>query len=85
MADAKVIVIEPSDSEAGALQALLRFLDLEPLHVHDLAELRQSPHGSSHDCLAIIVRKDTVAEVGGGTRRTAQSDAPTVAGHLPEQ
>ncbi len=42
MVEAKVIVIEPSDSEATALQALLRFLDLEPVHVRDLAELRQS-------------------------------------------
>jgi sigma-54 specific flagellar transcriptional regulator A len=62
--DAKVIVIEPSDSEARALQALLRFLDLEPVHVHDLAELRQSPHGASRDCLGVIVGKDTVAAVG---------------------
>jgi sigma-54 specific flagellar transcriptional regulator A len=62
--DAKVIVIEPSDSEARALQALLRFLDLEPVHVHDLTELRQSPHGASRDCLGVIVGKDTVAAVG---------------------
>ena len=64
MADAKVIVIEPSDSEARTLQTLLRFLDLEPVHVHDLAELRHSPHGASQDCLAVIVGKDTVAAVG---------------------
>ena len=64
MADAKVIVIEPSDLEARNLQALLRFLDLEPVHVHDLAELRRSPHGSSQDCLAVIVGKDIVAEAG---------------------
>ena len=64
MADAKVIVIEPSKSEARALQALLRFLDLEPLHVHDLDELRQYSQGESQDCLAVIVGKGTVAEVG---------------------
>ena len=64
MADAKVIVIEPSDLEARNLQTLLRFLDLEPVHVHDLAELSQSPHSSSLDCLAVIVGKDTVAEFG---------------------
>jgi sigma-54 dependent transcriptional regulator, flagellar regulatory protein len=64
VADAKVIVIEPADSEARTLQTLLRFLDLEPVHVHDLAELRQSPHGASQDCLAIIISKDTVATVG---------------------
>jgi sigma-54 specific flagellar transcriptional regulator A len=64
VADAKVIVIEPSDSEARTLQTLLRFLDLEPVHVHDLAELRRSPHGASQDCLAIIISKDTVATVG---------------------
>ena len=29
MAEAKVIVIEPAELEANALQALLRFLDLE--------------------------------------------------------
>jgi sigma-54 dependent transcriptional regulator, flagellar regulatory protein len=64
VAEAKVIVIEPSDLEARNLQTLLRFLDLEPVHVHDLAELRQSPHSSSQDCLAVIVGKDTMAEFG---------------------
>jgi len=64
VADAKVIVIEPSDLEARNLQTLLRFLDLEPVHVHDLSELSQSPHSSSQDCLAVIVGKDTVAKLG---------------------
>jgi sigma-54 dependent transcriptional regulator, flagellar regulatory protein len=64
VADAKVIVIEPSELEARNLQTLLRFLDLEPVHVRDLAELSQSPHSSSQDCLAVIVGKDTVAELG---------------------
>jgi sigma-54 dependent transcriptional regulator, flagellar regulatory protein len=36
--EAKVIVIEPSDSEATALQALLHFLDIEPVLIRDLAE-----------------------------------------------
>jgi sigma-54 specific flagellar transcriptional regulator A len=62
--NARVIVIEPSDSEGRALQTLLRFLDLEPLHVHDLDELRQHSHGESQDCLAIIVGKETVSRVG---------------------
>jgi sigma-54 specific flagellar transcriptional regulator A len=64
VADAKVIVIEPSESEGLALQTLLRFLDLEPLHVRDLDELRQCSHGESHDYLAVIVGKETVARVG---------------------
>jgi sigma-54 dependent transcriptional regulator, flagellar regulatory protein len=64
VADAKVIVIEPSDLEARNLQTLLRFLDLEPVHVHDLAALRQSPHSSSQECIAVIVGKDTVADLG---------------------
>ena len=64
MADAKVIVIEAVDLEARSLQTLLRFLDLEPIHVHDLNELRLSPHGASQDCLAVIVGKDVVAAVG---------------------
>jgi len=62
--DSKVIVIEPSDSEARSLQTLLRFLDLEPVRVRDLTELRQSPHSGSRDCLAVIVGKDTVAALG---------------------
>jgi sigma-54 specific flagellar transcriptional regulator A len=65
VADAKVIVIEPSDLEARSLQTLLRFLDLEPIHVRDLLELRQSPHSASQDCLAVIVGKETVAKFGG--------------------
>jgi sigma-54 specific flagellar transcriptional regulator A len=62
--DAKVIVIESVDSEARTLLTLLRFLDLEPVHVHDLAALRQSAHSGSQDCLAVIISKDTVAAVG---------------------
>jgi sigma-54 specific flagellar transcriptional regulator A len=45
---------------------LLRFLDLEPVHVHDLAALRQSAHGRSQDCFAVIVGKETVAAAGPG-------------------
>jgi sigma-54 specific flagellar transcriptional regulator A len=59
--DAKVIVIESSESEARSLQALLRFLDLEPLHVRDLAELRLI---GSQDCIAVIVGKETLANIG---------------------
>jgi sigma-54 specific flagellar transcriptional regulator A len=62
--DAKVIVIEPADLEASALQALLRFLDLEPVHVRDLAELRQSAHCNTPDCLAVIARRETVTALG---------------------
>jgi sigma-54 specific flagellar transcriptional regulator A len=62
--EAKVIVIEPSDSEATALQTLLRFLDLEPVHVRDLAELRRSTHCNTPDCLAVIARRETVAALG---------------------
>ena len=41
MVDPKVIVMEPSDSQARTLIALLKFLDLEPFRFHDLAELGQ--------------------------------------------
>jgi len=60
--DPKVIVIEPSDSEATALSALLHFLDLEPIHVRDLAEL--SAHCNMPDCLAVIARRETVTALG---------------------
>jgi sigma-54 specific flagellar transcriptional regulator A len=62
--DAKVIVIEPSDSQARTLEALLRFLDLEPVRFHDLAELSLSPHGATHDWLAMIVGSETIAMEG---------------------
>jgi sigma-54 specific flagellar transcriptional regulator A len=62
--DAKVIVIEPSDSQARTLETLLRFLDLQPVHVHDVAEFRQYQQTQSHDWLALIVGKETVAEQG---------------------
>jgi sigma-54 specific flagellar transcriptional regulator A len=39
-------------------------LDLEPLHVRDLAELRQSPHSASQDCIAVIIGKETLATIG---------------------
>ncbi len=64
MVDAKVIVIESVDSEARTLLTLLRFLDLEPVHVRDLAALRQSQHGGSLDCLAVIISKGSVAAIG---------------------
>jgi sigma-54 specific flagellar transcriptional regulator A len=51
-------------SEARALQTVLRFLDLEPIHVRDLHELRASPHCAAQKCFALIVGKDTVAAVG---------------------
>ena len=62
MADAKVIVIEPTESEAAALQALLRFLDLDPVHARDLAELRAA--AVSQDCLAVIVSERVVLQYG---------------------
>jgi sigma-54 specific flagellar transcriptional regulator A len=62
--EAKVIVIEPTDSEGSALTTLLRFLDLEAVHVHDLAELNSSPHCNSADLLAVIVGKQTMETRG---------------------
>jgi sigma-54 specific flagellar transcriptional regulator A len=64
VADAKVIVIEPSDSQARTLEALLRFLDLEPLRVHDLGELGRAPAGGTHDLLAVIVGAEVIAAQG---------------------
>jgi sigma-54 specific flagellar transcriptional regulator A len=62
--EAKVIVIEPLESEAAALSTLLRFLDLEPIHVRDVAELRQSAICNMPDCLAVIARRETVTALG---------------------
>ena len=62
MVDAKVIVMEPSDSQALALDSLLRFLDLEPIRVRDLAELRRYQLGAVHDSLALIVGAQGLAE-----------------------
>ena len=64
MLEAKVIVIEPAELEANALQALLRFLDLDPVHVRDLAELRQSAQDNTPECLAVIARRETVTALG---------------------
>jgi sigma-54 dependent transcriptional regulator, flagellar regulatory protein len=62
--DAKVIVIEPSDSQARSLETLLRFLDLEPILVHDVAEFRRYNQGEPHDLLALIVGQDTITTEG---------------------
>jgi sigma-54 dependent transcriptional regulator, flagellar regulatory protein len=62
--EAKVIVIEPAESEASNLQALLRFLDLEPIHVRNLAELRKIVQGNTQECFAVIVARDTVELLG---------------------
>ncbi len=64
MVDAKVIVIEPSDSQARTLVTVLKFLDLEPVHVHDLQELRDYQRTSAHDWLAVIVGQETVSAHG---------------------
>jgi sigma-54 specific flagellar transcriptional regulator A len=62
--EAKVIVIEPSESEATALQALLHFLDLESVLIRDLAELRASTHCNTSECVAVIARRETVTAWG---------------------
>ncbi len=64
MLDAKVIVIEPTDAEGTALANLLRFLDLEAVHVHDLAELNSVPQRNAADLLAVIVGRHTVETQG---------------------
>jgi sigma-54 specific flagellar transcriptional regulator A len=55
--------MEPSDSQARELEALLRFLDLEPVRFHDLAELGRKTEGA-HDWLALIVGAETIAADG---------------------
>ena len=64
MSDAKVIVIEPSDSQGRTLETLLRFLDLQPVLVSDVAEFRLHQQTESHDGLAIIVGKETIEKHG---------------------
>jgi sigma-54 specific flagellar transcriptional regulator A len=62
--DAKVIVMDPSDVQARTLVTVLRFLDLDPVHVHDLKELREYQRSSAHDWSAVIVAQETVATQG---------------------
>jgi sigma-54 dependent transcriptional regulator, flagellar regulatory protein len=62
--EAKVFVIEPTDSQGGSLANLLRFLDLEPIQIRALKELRASPHCNSPDALAVIISKETVDAYG---------------------
>jgi sigma-54 specific flagellar transcriptional regulator A len=57
-------VIEPSDAQARTLVTVLRFLDLEPVHVHDLTELREYRRNAAHDWLALIVGQETVSTQG---------------------
>jgi sigma-54 specific flagellar transcriptional regulator A len=45
------------------LEALLRFLDLDPVRFHDLAELGRQTEGA-HDWLALIVGAETIASDG---------------------
>jgi sigma-54 dependent transcriptional regulator, flagellar regulatory protein len=63
VADPKVIVMEPSDSQARTLIAVLKFLDLEPCRFHDLTELGRATEGA-HDWLALIVGAETIAKEG---------------------
>ncbi len=61
MVDGKVIVIEPSDSQARALESLLRFLDLEPVRVRNLAQLQRAP---LEEGLALLVGAPALEEWG---------------------
>jgi sigma-54 dependent transcriptional regulator, flagellar regulatory protein len=61
--DAKVIVMEPSDSQARSLESLLKFLDLSPVRFHDMAELGRKTEGA-HDWLALIVGSETIETEG---------------------
>jgi sigma-54 dependent transcriptional regulator, flagellar regulatory protein len=60
----KVIVIEPTDLQGDALANLLRFLDLEPVVVHDVAELKSTLRCDTSDYLAVIVGKETLQQQG---------------------
>ena len=71
MVDAKVIVIDPSDSQARTLETVLRFLDLDPVHVHDLEELAEYQRTSEHDWLAVIVGQRDRSRPRRRTRRPA--------------
>ena len=64
MVDAKVLVIEPSDSQARMLETVLRFLDFEPVHVTDVAALRALGTAAASEWLAILVGAETVAGQG---------------------
>jgi sigma-54 specific flagellar transcriptional regulator A len=55
--------MEPSDSQARTLEAVLKFLDLSPVRFHDLAELGRKTEGA-HDWLALIVGAETIAKEG---------------------
>jgi sigma-54 specific flagellar transcriptional regulator A len=55
--------MEPSDSQARTLEAVLKFLDLSPVRFHDLAELGRKTEGA-HDWLALIVGAETIAREG---------------------
>jgi sigma-54 specific flagellar transcriptional regulator A len=57
-------VIDPSDSQARTLETVLRFLDLEPVHVHDLEGLVRYQRNCEHDWLAVIVSQEAIAAQG---------------------
>jgi len=62
VADGKVIVIEPSDSQARVLEGLLRFLDVEPVRVAGAAELVRV---SLEDSFALMVSAAALENCGG--------------------
>jgi len=59
--DAKVNCDRIGESEARRCLTLLRFLDLEPIHIRDLAALRQSQHGGSLDASPSSSSKESMA------------------------
>ncbi|MGA2779818.1 MAG: sigma-54 dependent transcriptional regulator [Steroidobacteraceae bacterium] len=64
MVETKVLVIEPTDSHARVLETALRFLNIEPIAIHTLAQIGVALRGTSQDWLAVIVGEEFITAHG---------------------
>ena len=64
MLDATVLVIEPSDANAQLAETLLRFLEIEPVRVRNLAELRADATVVEREWLAVMIARPTAEAAG---------------------
>ncbi len=75
---AKILVIEAADSPVRILDTLLHFLEIEPVHVPDVAELRRRVAEAPDEWLAVVAGDETIAAHVGDLAATLRCHAPTL-------
>jgi sigma-54 specific flagellar transcriptional regulator A len=62
--ETKVLVFEPNESQARILETMLRFLNIEPVQIEDLAQIGEALRVGPSEWLAVIVGEEIIAAHG---------------------